>query len=125
MYESLHISDVSLLRIISRFEEIVRLTKQDVTDILSQDIELEWLTHTLRERIKSLIAVCLLADRLRVYASYPYVLDPDTSLESWFHSPSDFSEGKSPLEFMKNNPHTGIEILRERMRDFFRDDTKM
>jgi hypothetical protein len=113
MYESIHISDESLKRIVGNYQKIVKLSKSEVAQILSEDIEVVELTLRVREKIKSLIAICLLSDRLRRYASYPHVLDPDRSLHDWFRSPSVFLEGISPLEFLRNNPETNIKKLRD------------
>jgi flagellar biosynthesis/type III secretory pathway chaperone len=84
MYESLHISDETLKQIVGNYQKIVKLSKSEVAHILDHDIENEDLTETVREKIKSLIAICQLSDRLRRYASYPHVIDPDKNLHDWF-----------------------------------------
>ena len=120
MYESLHISDETLKQIVGNYQKIVKLSKSEVAHILDHDIENEDLTETVREKVKSLIAICQLSDRLRRYASYPHVIDPDRNLYDWFRSPSVLLDGIAPLEFLRSARETSIYRLRDILIEFFR-----
>lgn len=123
MYESLNIPDATLIRLFDRVWAIVGFTSGDVEMILGKNERTTPLKNETRERVASIIAISLLSDRMREYASYPYVIDPKEWLYAWFRSPSEFFGNMSPLEYIRSDPASAIPKIRDTLSAFLKGDT--